>query len=215
MLITNRLLLAHAAGIGRCPAYEVCVPLSGAQLVESAKQLPSGTMLGDVGICTQPLPNGLLLPNTSLVPPPLCACLLFVLFCDKDGAACRPSPWHQEGCCMHVPLVVTMHKYTSPLHGVAAVLTVACLLTVYRSQAFVTQNQRLGSAMMELSFCPEGQYLIWNLTCLQNAPMCAQGLLPADRHPGNIPSARLRGHSHQQRGRPRPPLRLRGGLQAQ
>jgi hypothetical protein len=82
----------RCAGLERCPAYEVCVPLSGAQLMASAKQLPAGAMLGDVGICAQPLPNGLLLPNTSLVPPPLCARMVYLPCCAEDAAARRADP---------------------------------------------------------------------------------------------------------------------------
>lgn len=73
----------------RCQAFEVCAPLNDAQLLAGAQQLPAGAMAGDVGICTQPLPGGLLLPNTSAVPPPLCAPCASALSV-PTRAACMP-----------------------------------------------------------------------------------------------------------------------------
>ena len=57
--------------VEQCQAYEVCVPLNAAQVAESQSRLPGGAALGNIGICTAPLPRGLLLPNTSTVDPPL------------------------------------------------------------------------------------------------------------------------------------------------
>ena len=64
-------LCAAGVPVEQCQAYEVCVPLNAAQLRESQSRLPAGAALGNVGICTAPLPKGLLLPNTSTVDPPM------------------------------------------------------------------------------------------------------------------------------------------------
>ena len=54
--------------------------LSAQEIEDNIDKLPPSVLVGDVGICTTPLPSGLLLPNASFVPPARCATSIFHSF---------------------------------------------------------------------------------------------------------------------------------------
>ncbi|EIE21984.1 hypothetical protein COCSUDRAFT_56427 [Coccomyxa subellipsoidea C-169] len=81
----------------QCRPYQVCVALSAQEIGDNADTLPDEVQVGDVGICTTPLPNGLLLPNASYVPParaffPLTGSLASYPLPTFTGAAINTEP---------------------------------------------------------------------------------------------------------------------------
>jgi hypothetical protein len=65
--------------LNQCRPYEVCAPLSLSEIEDFQDILPPGGMVGDYGICSPPLPGGLMLPNATYVQPPMCARLKLAL----------------------------------------------------------------------------------------------------------------------------------------
>jgi hypothetical protein len=58
-----------SSSLRSCPSEQVCVPLSASEVSAAASSLPAGARVGNIGVCDDPLPSPLMLPDASLVAP--------------------------------------------------------------------------------------------------------------------------------------------------